>query len=126
MKKMIVGGLAEMRKRFTEQASDALGMWPRLLMVGAAAAAALTFAVQPATAHADSPGEYLSRVQEALPTIYDRYGPTALLNEGNRICSMDAANYSASEEIDAVKRDLPMSEGSAMHLIAIARVRLGC
>jgi hypothetical protein len=77
-------------------------------------------------AHADNPSEYLSRVQEALPTIYQRYGPTALLNEGNRICSMDAANYSASNEIDAVKRDLPMSDGSAMHLIAIARVRLGC
>jgi hypothetical protein len=77
-------------------------------------------------AHADSPTEYLNRVQVALPTIYDRYGGSKLLNEGNRICSMEASHWSYSGEIKMVQNDLPMSEGSAMHLIAIVDAWLGC
>jgi hypothetical protein len=77
-------------------------------------------------AHADSPSEYIGRVQEALPTIYQRYGSSALLAEGNKICSMEAAGYEAYDEIKAVQRDLPMSDGSATHLIAIASVWMGC
>lgn len=45
-----------MMKRIGEQATDASSMWPRLLMIGTAIAAALTFVVHPAQAHAGPMG----------------------------------------------------------------------
>ncbi|MGA7050817.1 MAG: hypothetical protein WBZ37_06000 [Mycobacterium sp.] len=79
-----------------------------------------------APAHANTESDYLGRVQEELPTVYARYGSAAILDEGYRICSYEAAGLDGAGEVDRVKADMPMSEGSAVALASIASVWLGC
>jgi hypothetical protein len=82
------------------------------------------------SAGADDASDYLSRVQQRLPYMYNLYGPQSLLDEGYKICGYERSRTPAelahylSIEIDQIMWDMPMSRDSASALKAISEAWL--
>jgi hypothetical protein len=73
-----------------------------------------------------SESSYLRRVQDTEPVVYQKYSNQALLNEGYKICTYEAAGMSTSDETDRIVSEMPMSRGAAIEFQVLATVHLGC
>ncbi len=72
---------------------------------------------------------YLSRLQEEIPNVVSRYGDSALLGEGNKVCDWAAQNVPDDDPggiIDRIRADLPMSSDAAIWVKDLAEDELGC
>jgi hypothetical protein len=74
-----------------------------------------------------SPSRFLTRADEDIPYVTDKYGDNAVLSEGYRICSYEQQGTTgASELADLITADMPMSRAAAIKMEVLAEVHLGC
>lgn len=101
------------------------------IAVAAAAVAWLLLAgvaLSSGVAHA-STDTYISRLQTEIPNVVARYGDSALIAEGNKVCGWAAEGIPDDEPggiVDRVKADLPMSDNAAIWVKMLAEDELGC
>jgi hypothetical protein len=58
--------------------------------------------------------------------FYQTYGPTVLLNEGNKVCDAIERGRSEDAAIDMVEGDLNVSGFAAGEIVGAAMAGLGC
>jgi hypothetical protein len=94
------------------------GVW--LLLAGVALSSGV--------AHA-STDTFISQLQSQEPNMVARYGASALIDEGNKVCGWEAQSIPDDEPggvVDRIKADLPMSDMAAIALKDTAESELGC
>jgi hypothetical protein len=72
---------------------------------------------------------FISQLQSHEPNMVARYGASALIDEGNKVCGWEAQSIPDDEPggvVDRIKADLPMSDMAAIALKNIAEMELGC